>query len=301
MPQSRAFEVYRADRPGAITIPRLIAGLAVISLSWLAASIILVAPGLYAYNGDVGALYQSKSGILMLLSTFSGIWLGVWLAQRYVHREFFSNVFGWQRRIDRGDFVKGFAAVVLTSLLSEILIFVLKPEMSWGMINGAQWLVYALPVVAMCFIQTSSEELLFRGYLIRSLANRFRSPWIWALLPGLAFIAMHFTPDMAAPDIMLVVLTIGSLTVALTLVVYVTGNLGAGFGVHMGNNLFAFLFIAHQKEFGTFALLQGASVDDLGDAWGQALTLSAIGVLCVALMVIMLLAKWSPLRISGVH
>ncbi|TIV06007.1 MAG: CPBP family intramembrane metalloprotease, partial [Mesorhizobium sp.] len=119
----------------------------------------------------------------------------------------------------------------------------------------SSWLLFLIPIVLLAFLQTSSEEMLFRGYLLRGLAYRFRSPWIWALLPGLLFTSLHWNSASTFAINACVLVSIGAFALLLTLLVYVTGNLGAGFGAHLGNNLTGFLLISHQEGYNGFALL----------------------------------------------
>lgn len=296
--QSEAFEAYRLSPPKPVTLPRLLVGLFIVMACWLALSIVLIIAASIVSGGNFETVLQTRPGTLGIFASFAGIWVGVWLAMRFLHREPIGNLLGVGGKLATGDFWRGFGAVVATSVLSEVLLYAVWPEMTRGSISLQQWLLYALPVFVLAFVQTSSEELLFRGYLMRGLANRFRSPWIWALIPGLLFLALHFTPQMDVLDVLLLVASIGALTVALTIVVYVTGNLGAAFGMHMANNLFAFLLIGHQSDFGQFALYNGAPVD--GDLPLQKfLILAAISLVCVGLTVVLLLHRASPLRVRG--
>lgn len=298
MTQSDAFEAYRASPPRPVTLWRLLVGLLIVAVCWLAASVIFVIFGSIVSQGNLETFFETRSGTLGVFATFIGIWIGVWLAMRYLHGEPLANLYGFTRRVATGDFWRGFGAVVLTSLLSEALLYAVWPEMERSPISIGDWLLFAIPVTLLCLVQTSSEEVLFRGYLLRGLANRFRSPWIWALLPGLAFLALHLTPSMDVYDLLLVIFTIGALTAALTAVVYVTGNLGAAFGMHMANNLFAFLLVSHQSDFGQFALLRGTAIE--GGLSGQQLaTIAAISLTCVGVTVLLLLHKASPLRVRG--
>lgn len=299
MTQSEPFEAYRTSPPKPVTLWRLFAGLLVIAGCWLGLSIVFVIAGSVASDGNLETVADSRIGALGLLATFAGIWIGVWLAMRYVHGEPISNLFGVGGRLATGDFWRGFGAVVITSVLSEVLIYMVWPEFGRSSIELGRWALFALPVALLCFVQTSSEEVLFRGYLLRGLANRFRSPWVWALVPGLAFLALHLSPDMDLNDVLLIVFTIGALTAALTAVVYVTGNLGAAFGMHMANNLSAFLLVSHQKDFGQFSLFQGTMIDEVLSTQ-QMVTLAVISLICVALTVWLLLHRASPLRVKGV-
>ncbi|WP_245482785.1 CPBP family intramembrane glutamic endopeptidase [Mesorhizobium sp. M7A.F.Ca.ET.027.03.2.1] len=91
--------------------------------------------------------------------------------------------------------------------------------------------------------------MLFRGYLLRGLANRFTSPVIWALLPALLFTSLHWSASSSPAINACVLASIAAFALLLTLVVYATGNLGAAFGAHLGNNLTGFLLISHQDSY----------------------------------------------------
>lgn len=294
---SAAFEAYRSSPPKPVTLPRLAVGTAVILLLWLLVTVIVLLPGLISFDQDINALLDSTLGGLLMLGTFGGIWIGAWIVMRYLHKEPLSNLFGVSGRLSWDGFRKGFIAVCLTSVLSEILIYMLRPEFSRTALELSTWLLYLIPVGVLCLLQTSSEELLFRGYLMRGLANRFRSPWIWALLPNILFVAFHLTPEMTGLDVVLLAFTIGSLTVALVYFVYMTGNLGVACGIHMGNNLFAFLIVGHQKELSAFTLFKGAAIEDIGASGTQVAALSAISIVCVLLTVVLLAHRSSPLRV----
>src|SRR5690606_20568645 len=113
-----AFERYRRSASERTTLPRLIAGLLVIVLAWMLATVAVIALGMlvHAWLGTGGAygmacFLPTPVGVLTALGSFSGIWIGAWIAMRFIHREPLSALFGNSRRISRADFAKGFCAV----------------------------------------------------------------------------------------------------------------------------------------------------------------------------------------------
>ncbi len=217
---------------------------------------------------------------------------------RAVHREPFANVLGWSGRIAWADFAKGFVAIVLTSVLSEVLMYLIRPDFTRSTIPLGEWFVYLLPVAVLCFVQTAGEELLFRGYLTRNLANRFRSPWVWAFIPSLIFAGMHLSPSMNIADAATMAISIGSLTALLVALVYVTGNLGAPFGVHMANNFLAFTAISHQSGFSKFSLFNGFAIDGGTVTTTESVLIVLNCLICVGLSALLLLHPKSPLRVG---
>ncbi|CAM5429387.1 hypothetical protein MAUB1S_07267 [Mycolicibacterium aubagnense] len=303
-----AFERYRSSANGKMTLPRLIFGTVVILLIWTLSTfaavrvgwgfVALVPASLRPDGYGMEAFLTSPIGVLTALLSFCGIWAGAWLVMRGVHREPLSALFGNGQRISRSGFLKGFVAVILTSVFSEVLLFLLDPVIQRGSIRLGVWLLALVPVALLGFVQTSAEELLFRGYLPRGLARRFRSPVVWALLPTLVFTALHWSGGSAPAMNAAGLISIGVFAAVLMMLVYSTGNLGAAFGAHLGNNLFGFLLISHQASLSSFALFEARSLEGAGWAGIDAVLIAGIGIVSSLLTALLLLHPRSPLRVA---
>nr|WP_210328867.1 CPBP family intramembrane glutamic endopeptidase [Mesorhizobium amorphae] len=306
-----AFERYRRSPNDKTNLPRLLLGSAIVVLFWVATTLVVLLGGTYAFvawrasmagSAPTGRPVQdflaSPEGILIALVSFAGIWIGLWIAMRWVHGEPLSALIGTSRRVSRQGFLKGLAAVLTTSLLSEVLLYWLQPEIARGAISLPSWLLFLVPIVLLAFLQTSSEEALFRGYLLRGLANRFRSPLIWVLLPVLLFTALHWSSASSLAINACVLVSIATFALVLTLLVYATGNLGAAFGAHLGNNLTGFLLISHQAGYNSFALFNAKPLEGPGWTTWDAVLIAAIGIVSSLLTVLLLLHPRSPLKVG---
>ncbi|PLP56821.1 CPBP family intramembrane metalloprotease domain-containing protein [Mesorhizobium loti] len=302
-----AFERYHSSQNGKTTLLRLLLGTVVIVLVWTLSTfamvrigwgvVALVPASLRPDGYGMEAFLTSPIGVLTALLTFCGIWAGAWLVMRWIHREPLSTLFGNSHRISRSDLLKGFAAVILTSIFSEVLLYLIDPVIQRGSIGFAAWLLALVPVALLGFVQTSSEELLFRGYLPRGLARRFRSPLVWALLPTLVFTTLHWSGSSAPAMNAAGLISIGAFAVVLMMLVYSTGNLGAAFGAHLGNNLFGFLLISHQANLSSFALFEARSLEGAGWAGIDVILIAGIGIASSLLTALLLLHRRSPLRV----
>ena len=307
--ENAAFERYRRSPNEKTTLLRLLFGATVVVAFWMAATALVLFAGTYVYivwrlpGPSTGRYMQdflaSPVGILSALTSFAGIWIGLWVAMRFLHGEPLAALFGATRRIAGGDFLKGLVAVVITSLFSEVLLYWLQPEIARGPIALSSWLLFLIPIVLLAFLQTSSEEMLFRGYLLRALAYRFRSPLVWAVLPGLLFTSLHWNSDSTLAINACVLVSIGAFALLLTLLVYATGNLGAGLGAHLGNNLTGFLLISHQSGYNSFALFNAKPLEGPGWTNWDAVLIAAIGVVSTLLTMLLLLHRRSPLRVGA--
>jgi len=306
--ENAAFERYRRSPNEKTTLLRLLLGTAIVVAFWVAMTFAVLFGGTYAYivwqlpGPSTGHYVQdflaSPIGILSALTSFAGIWIGLWAAMRFLHGEPLSALFGAGRRVARGDFLKGLVAVLITSLFSEVLIYWLQPEIARGSIAFSSWLLFLVPIALLALLQTSSEEALFRGYLLRGLAKRFESPLIWALVPALLFTSLHWNSASTLAINACVMVSIGAFALLLTLLVHATGNLGAAFGAHLANNLTGFLLISHQESYNSFALFNAKSLEGPGWTNWDAALIAAIGIVSTLLTMLLLLHPRSPLRVN---
>jgi membrane protease YdiL (CAAX protease family) len=305
-----AFERYRRSPNEKTTLPRLIVGAVVIALCWFVFTIGVVSAGTYGWivSGAEEALtfehgpvldrfLTTAGGLFATLATFAGIWLGVWIAMRFLHKERLRRLFGNSARLSRSGFLNGLVAVLITSLLTELCYLLIIPDVGRGPISLGAWALFLLPVLLLGFVQTSSEELLFRGYLLRGLAYRFRSPLVWAVLPALTFTALHWNPAAVLGMNIGVAVSIGAFAALLVLLVYATGNLGAAMGAHFGNNIFGFLLISHDDALGSLALLRAPPLDNLAWTPAETAAIAGISIASILLTWLLLLHPRSPLRV----
>lgn len=195
----------------------------------------------------------SPLALLLLLASFGFIILGVAVAARQVqHRSLVSIVGGY--RLAAGQFLKVLKALLILGVVG----FLLPPYGFGGSLSQnlplSTWLLL-LPVSALVvLVQTSAEELLFRGYIQQTLAARFQSPVIWMGVPSILFAIGHYTPDMAGDNALLIALwacVFGLLTSDLTAR---AGTLGPAIALHFFNNIIALLFISLPDNLNGLAL-----------------------------------------------
>jgi membrane protease YdiL (CAAX protease family) len=306
-----AFERYRRLPNEKTTLPRLIAGAIMVAICWFAVTIAVVFAGTYGWvaSGAEGALtfedgsvldrfLTTAGGLLATLATFGGIWIGIWIAMRALHKEKLKRLFGNSARLSRSGFLNGFGAVLITSLLTELCYLLIIPDVGRGPIGLGTWMLFLLPILFLAFVQTSSEELLFRGYLQRGLAYRFKSPLVWAVLPTLVFTALHWNPTSVLGMNIGVAVSIGAFAALLALLVYATGNLGAAMGAHFGNNIVGFLLISHDDTLGGLALFRAPPLDGLAWTATETAVIAGISIVSILLTWLLLLHPRSPFKVK---
>jgi membrane protease YdiL (CAAX protease family) len=134
---------------------------------------------------------------------------------------------------------------LLMSILADVfLALVATPGNYQFSFNPEKFFGFALLVLCLLPIQTSTEEFFFRGYLMQGMSHLNRSTWVPVLLSSLAFAGLHI----ANPEVtrygfwtmMAFYLGIGLLLAWVTLY---TEGLEAALGLHLANNIYAALFV----------------------------------------------------------
>ncbi len=245
------FEHYVAParaRPG---LWRLFLGIGMIVAGWFLWTVLVMSGfvlwrmsagdpvplALDALKGFVAS--KSPAAVIFQLLTFAGIWPAVWVTMRLLHRQTLGSLLSPEGRIRWGEFMGGAGIAVgfwaITIIIGGAVVGL--PERT-GLSFGA-WAAAFLPLLVLVFFQASAEELVFRGYLLQQLAARWRSPAIWAALPGFLFGLAHYSNGAALGIGIHYVAVTTLFGLAAAALVWRTGSLAAAMGLHTAMNMFS--------------------------------------------------------------
>tara|TARA_Y100000385_G_C13107636_1_gene649326 strand:- start:2482 stop:3405 length:924 start_codon:yes stop_codon:yes gene_type:complete len=174
------------------------------------------------------------------LSTFCAMLGAVWITTLILRRQNLCALVG------PGPVLRNFGIAVLATVPIVLISFGLSlwfgevhPNLSLGI-----WLVWMLPALPLLLIQVSSEELIFRGYFLQELAVRFKSRWVWIIVPSIFFGFLHHDPIRMGSNALLIVIVTIFFSIVATDVTVRTGNLGAAIGLHFINNLQSMMLLS---------------------------------------------------------
>ncbi|MEX0367858.1 MAG: lysostaphin resistance A-like protein [Ruegeria sp.] len=225
---------------------RLLAGLGLIAVVVFALN-----AGVLAVAGSLGSELWLRNflagatpvAMLILLASFAFVTLGVTLAARQLQRRSLQTIVGPYHLA-----LTQFWHVLRGLLLLGAVLLVLPPyDMGAPMqpnLPVTVWLTVLPFSLLAVLIQTSAEEILFRGYLQQSLAARFRSPVIWMGLPSILFAMGHYVPSEAGDNALLIALWSGVFGLLMADLTARAGTLGPAIALHLFNNIVALLFVA---------------------------------------------------------
>ena len=227
------FEAFVAPARGRAQLWRLAAGTLVAAAVWLAATAAVLAVA----NPEA----PRRALLVLYLASFAGLVAGLALAARLLQHRALRTLVGPDglRPRDFGLGVAAIAALTLAGLLP--VLWLAPPVRQSGLAAWASWLPLALPAL---LLQTTAEELAFRGWLMQGLAARFPSRAVWLLVPAGLFGLLHWDPAGFGADAWIAVLSATVMGLALADVTARTGNLSAAIGLHFANNVVALLLVA---------------------------------------------------------
>lgn len=229
--QSERLEAYIAAARRRPEPWRLVAGVALAVAGWIAALLLALK---FAHRTEIGVL-------LAYLASFAGLILGVAAAARWLQRRPVATLLGPRGFVPRHFLAGAAVAAALGAASAAVVLATSEVTRPASLAAWALRLPLALPAL---LAQTAAEELAFRGFLMQGLAARFRSPFVWFLLPALLFGLLHWNGESGPRNAWL---TVGAATViglVLADVTIRTGDLSAAIGLHFANNVFAVLVLA---------------------------------------------------------
>lgn len=234
---STPFEAFIAPARRYPQIWRILAGCALIAAFWgiaMLASAVVIA-------GFGSSMDRPSVMTLFILYLFMALTVGAIVAARLLHRRNPATLFGPEGFRPRSC---AFAAAALFVVyIVGALAYVTALDLTRNLPTAA-WLSLLPFGILGVFIQTSAEEIVFRGYLMQALAARFRAQVIWMGLPSLLFGALHWDAAAHGPNAWLVALSAGLVGLFLADITARCGDLSPAIGLHFANNAMALLVLA---------------------------------------------------------
>jgi membrane protease YdiL (CAAX protease family) len=250
-----------AARNGKHTPWRYIAGTLLILFIWLVigsmASAILIA--FFAVLGnlnlqDMAQLTSDLTAIgrlpyyLILSGSFIIFFVGIWLTVVLVHRRPLRTLVTGAPRINWRRIWLGGGIWVLLAVAASLVEYLIWPETFSIRFDWRAFLPFLLFAIILTPIQTTSEELFFRGYLVQGGSLISRNAIFLSLWSGILFTIPHLANPEVAANLVLVSLTYFVLGAFLTWISLKDGTLELALGIHAGNNLFAALVITFPES-----------------------------------------------------
>jgi hypothetical protein len=205
-------------------------------------------PGISGFDDSETAGFLSWSGPFNLIYIFRNVpslfLLGsLFIVIKGIHQRRFQTLITPNSSISWRRFFSGFFLWLLLATIQTLIEFLMQPQaFSWSFQPG-QWLQFLPLALLLTPLQTTAEELFFRGYLLQGLGLLIRQPGVLAIAASMPFALVHFSNPEMDRGALWIGLTYFLLALFLTLLTLRDDRLELALGVHAANNLFIVLFV----------------------------------------------------------
>lgn len=178
---------------------------------------------------------------LITMSSFLPFLVATLLAVRFIHARPLKALMTGESNIRWGRILAGAGVWLVIAALVSLVEALLYPGRYVLTFQPARLVFFALFALIFVPIQTSTEEVFFRGYLLQWMGLRLKNKWLLSFLNGALFFLPHAAnPEMATSSI-LIGLGYFGMGFFLTLITLQDNGLELALGMHAANNLFAAL------------------------------------------------------------
>lgn len=235
--------LHWADRGRSGIIVYIIGFLLLISISLFFGQVFAVVGGLLIQSDTPAANIIKITFFGFIFSFFC-----VPLLVRLLHARPWWTVAMPEKRVEWRNFAIGFIAVLLVMVLLNGVGYLMNPsDFVYNGFEASTWMVMFFLAAIAFFVQASTEEMVYRGYVTQFVYRFSKQPVFFLLIPAIVFSLPHFGNIKVSAGVYAVLpyilmgLTFGWLA-------YRSGSLWMGVGAHLANNWFITLFVGSSAE-----------------------------------------------------
>ena len=230
--------------------------------------------------------------LFWLMFPFVLVFISFLLSIKYIHKRSIKSIFTARESFDWKRVLISFSLIVaVLSLTTFIEVFYNNSyELNFDLTKFLILVIIALLIIP---IQTTIEELVFRGYLMQGLTMKMGSNKHAVILSGIMFGIMHLgNPEISAIGNHVIIYYIAS-GVFLGLLALYDNGLELSIGYHAANNIFMALIVTNDWQvFQTNAVYVNTAPPEL--SWIDLLI--SLAIFPVLFLIYKKIFKWSSLK-----
>lgn len=216
-------------------------------------------------NEAVMRFFDSNLTLFLILISFIFIMLGIVLVVRNLHGQTMLSVTTSRAKIDWKRVGFSFMIWSIFTIVSTLLFYFSNPNDFVINFKPVPFAILVVIGVLLIPIQTSSEEYIFRGYLMQGFANLAKNKWFPLLMTSVIFGGMHFfNPEVEKIGNIVFVYYIGT-GLFLGIITLMDEGLELALGFHTANNLIGALLVTSDwSAFQTHSIFKDLSEPQTG-------------------------------------
>jgi membrane protease YdiL (CAAX protease family) len=197
-------------------------------------------------NIEIMKFFSPNITLFLMLLIFVFTLLGIIIVVKYIHNLRLIDIITTRGKVDWKRIIFAFSVWGLFALCSTIILYYARPENFVFNFKPLPFLILFLIAMTMLPIQTSTEEFIFRGYLMQGFGILAKNRWLPLLITSTAFGLMHImNPEVEKMGYFIMVYYIGT-GLFLGIITLMDDGMELALGFHAANNIFTALLVTSE-------------------------------------------------------
>lgn len=216
-------------------------------------------------QNEIMTYLDSNLTLFLMLISFVFALLALFLVVKYFHKQRFVEVATSRKKLDWGRFFFAFGLWAIITTVVTIATYYASPENYEINFQPVPFAILAIIGIALIPIQTSTEEYVFRGYLMQGFALLAKNKWFPLAMTSLIFGLLHImNPEVEKMGYVILIYYIGT-GLFLGILALMDEGIELSLGFHAANNLVGALLVTSDwTVFQTHSILKDHSEPTAG-------------------------------------
>lgn len=194
-------------------------------------------------NDGVMKMFESNITLFLVMISFVFALAGVYFVVKFIHHQTLLSITTARPKTDWKRIWFSFFLWTFISLVSFSIVYLSSPEKFVLSFKLIPFLILVVVGSILIPIQTSTEEYVFRGYLMQGFANLARNRWFPLVMTSVIFGSMHwFNPEVGKMGNIVMIYYIGT-GLFLGVITLMDEGMELALGFHAANNLVGALLV----------------------------------------------------------
>ncbi|GAA3776761.1 CPBP family intramembrane glutamic endopeptidase [Flavobacterium ginsengiterrae] len=210
-------------------------------------------------------IFEPNLTLFLVMISFVFAFAGIYFVVKYLHNQSLLSVTTSRPKTDWKRISFSFIIWSVFSIISFSILYFQSPEKFVWNFKLIPFLILVVIGTLLIPIQTSTEEYVFRGYLMQGFANLARNKWFPLLMTSVIFGSMHImNPEVEKMGYVIMVYYIGT-GLFLGVITLMDEGMELALGFHAANNLVGALLVTSDwSVFQTHSIFKDMSEPSAG-------------------------------------
>jgi membrane protease YdiL (CAAX protease family) len=212
-------------------------------------------------EAEMMKVLDSNLLLFLMLFSFAVALVCFYFVVKYFHKQTFLSVTTSRKKVDWNRIFFSFSIWALFTIITTAIGYYSAPEDFVVTFKPIPFLILFIIAIVLIPVQTSTEEYIFRGYLMQGFANLSKNKWFPLLMTSVIFGSMHIlNPEVSKMGYIVLVFYIGT-GLVLGIMTLMDEGMELALGFHAANNLIAALLVTSDYS----ALQTNSILKDISD------------------------------------